>query len=136
MVLPTGTPLVPGAKPGLKEGPFSPGFVLPVLKPGLKGLRTGSTASFCTSVGYTKNAPSFKQTKRNKHELAPMYFTYGIALVDNRLEFLSMDREKAMATADNIAFRTISCLVDGYAYIAANLAFGSPYWRWLCLYCF
>ena len=47
-----------------------------------------------------------------------------------------MDREKAMATADNIAFRTISCLVDGYAYIAANCAFGSPYCRWLCLYCF
>ena len=30
-------PLVPGAKPELKEGPFSPGFVLPVGKPGLKG---------------------------------------------------------------------------------------------------
>ena len=30
-------PLVPGEKPGLKEGPFSPGFVLPVGKPGLKG---------------------------------------------------------------------------------------------------
>ena len=56
MVIPTGTkgpphvarpgglfspgwsPLVPGEKPGLKEGPFSPGFVLPVLKPGLKGV--------------------------------------------------------------------------------------------------
>ena len=25
-----------GEKPGLKEGPFSPGFVLPVEKPGLK----------------------------------------------------------------------------------------------------
>ena len=31
-------PLVPGAKPGLKEEPFSPGFVLPVLKPRLKGV--------------------------------------------------------------------------------------------------
>ena len=30
--------LVPGAKPGLKERPFSPGFVLPVPKPGLKGV--------------------------------------------------------------------------------------------------
>ena len=30
-------PLVPGEKPELKEGPFSPGFVLPVGKPGLKG---------------------------------------------------------------------------------------------------
>ena len=28
--------LVPGAKPGLKEGLFSPGFVLLVPKPGLK----------------------------------------------------------------------------------------------------
>ena len=28
--------LVPGEKPGLKDGPFSPGFVLPVEKPGLK----------------------------------------------------------------------------------------------------
>ena len=27
----------PDAKPGLKEGPFSSGFVLPVGKPGLKG---------------------------------------------------------------------------------------------------
>jgi hypothetical protein len=41
-----------------------------------------------------------------------------------------------MAAADNLAFRTISCLVDGYAYIDANIAFGSPYCRWLCLYCF
>jgi len=32
--LPTGTK---GEKPGLKEGPFNPGFVLPVRKPGLKG---------------------------------------------------------------------------------------------------
>jgi len=40
LLLPTGTkdgPLVPGEKPGLKEGLFSPGFVLPVGKPGLKG---------------------------------------------------------------------------------------------------
>ena len=39
MVIPTGTkdgPLVPGEKPGLEEGPFSPGFVLSVEKPGLK----------------------------------------------------------------------------------------------------
>ena len=41
-----------------------------------------------------------------------------------------------MAAADNLAFQTIYCLVDGYAYIAANLAFGSPYCRWLCLYYF
>ena len=33
-----GGPLVPGAKPGLKEGPFSLGFVLPVSKPELKGV--------------------------------------------------------------------------------------------------
>ena len=40
VVLPTGTkgaPLVPGEQPGLKEGPFSPGLVLSVEKPGLKG---------------------------------------------------------------------------------------------------
>ena len=46
MVIPTGTKgpphvarpcLVPDEKPELKEGPFSPGFVLPVGKPGLKG---------------------------------------------------------------------------------------------------
>ena len=40
MVFPTGTkgpPLVLGVKPGLKEGTFSPGLVLPVGKPGLKG---------------------------------------------------------------------------------------------------
>jgi len=36
-MFPTGTPLVPGVKPGLKEGTFSPGLVLPVEKPGLKG---------------------------------------------------------------------------------------------------
>ena len=36
--LKVGGPLVPGVKPGLKEGPFSPGFVLPVPKPGLKGV--------------------------------------------------------------------------------------------------
>ena len=30
------TPLVPDEKPGLKEGSFSPGFMLPVGKPGLK----------------------------------------------------------------------------------------------------
>ena len=30
-------PLVPDEKPGLKEGPFSPGFMLPVGKPELKG---------------------------------------------------------------------------------------------------
>ena len=38
--IPTGTkggPLAPGEKPGLKEGPFSLGFMLPVRKPGLKG---------------------------------------------------------------------------------------------------
>ena len=33
-----GGPLVPGAKPGLKEGTFSPDFVLPVPKPGLKAV--------------------------------------------------------------------------------------------------
>ena len=42
MVLPTetkgGPPLVPSEKLGLKEGPFSPTFVLPVGKPGLKGV--------------------------------------------------------------------------------------------------
>ena len=41
VVLPTGTkgaPLVPGAKPGLKEGTFSPDFVLPVPKLGLKAV--------------------------------------------------------------------------------------------------
>ena len=32
------SPLVPGAKPGLKEGTFSPDFVLPVPKPGLKAV--------------------------------------------------------------------------------------------------
>ena len=51
--LPTGTkggPLVPDAKPGLKEMPFSPGFMVLVSKPGLKGLRTESTASFSTSA--------------------------------------------------------------------------------------
>ena len=40
LVFPTGTkgpPLVPGVKPGLKEGTFSPGLVLPVGKLGLKG---------------------------------------------------------------------------------------------------
>jgi hypothetical protein len=43
---------------------------------------------------FFKNALSFKQTKRNKHELAPMYYTYDVALIDNYLEFLSSDREK------------------------------------------
>ena len=46
MIIPTGTKgpahvarsIVPSTKPGLKEGPFSPGFVLPVPKPGLKGV--------------------------------------------------------------------------------------------------
>ena len=33
----TNRPLVPGEKPGLKEGPFSHGFVLPVGKLGPKG---------------------------------------------------------------------------------------------------
>jgi len=33
----TNRPLVSGEKPGLNERPFSPGFVLPVGKPGLKG---------------------------------------------------------------------------------------------------
>ena len=40
LVFSTGTkgpPLVPGVKPGLKEGTFSLGLVLPVGKPGLKG---------------------------------------------------------------------------------------------------
>ena len=37
LVLVGGGPLVPGEKPRLKEGPFSPGFMLPVGKPGLKG---------------------------------------------------------------------------------------------------
>ena len=36
--LKVGGPLVPSAKSGLKEGPFSPGFVLPVPKPGLNGV--------------------------------------------------------------------------------------------------
>ena len=39
-------PLVPGAKPGLKEEPFSPGFVLPVLKPRLKGVENREYSSF------------------------------------------------------------------------------------------
>ena len=60
MVIPTGTkglahvarpgglfrPLVPGAEPGLKEGPFSPGFVLPVPKPGLKEVENREYSSF------------------------------------------------------------------------------------------
>jgi len=37
-LVPIGAPLVPGAKPGLKEGTFSPDFVLPVPKPGLKAV--------------------------------------------------------------------------------------------------
>ena len=61
MVLPTGTkgePLVLGEKPGLKEGPFSPAFVLPVGKLGLRGFPTRSKARFCTSALYgLKQAP-------------------------------------------------------------------------------
>ena len=41
-----GLKVVPGAKPGLKEGPFSPGFVLPVSKPGLKGVENREYNSF------------------------------------------------------------------------------------------
>jgi hypothetical protein len=37
-----GPPLVLVTKPGLKESTFSPGLVLPVEKPGLKGFPTGS----------------------------------------------------------------------------------------------
>ena len=39
-------PLVPDVKPGLKEGPFSSGFVLPVPKPGLKGVENQEYSSF------------------------------------------------------------------------------------------
>ena len=57
MVIPTGTkrpphvarpggPLVPGAKPGLKEGTFSPDFVLPVPKPGLKAVENRKYSPF------------------------------------------------------------------------------------------
>ena len=35
----------PGAKPGLKVGPFSPGFVLPVPKPGLEGVENREYSS-------------------------------------------------------------------------------------------
>ena len=41
-----GLKVVPGAKPGLKEGPFSPGFVLPVLKPALKGVENQEHSPF------------------------------------------------------------------------------------------
>ena len=40
------TPLVPGAKPGLKEGTFSPDFVLPVPKPGLKAVENREYSPF------------------------------------------------------------------------------------------
>jgi len=53
LVLPTGTKggplcgaLVPGTKPGLKEGPFCPGFVLPDPKPGLKGVENREYSPF------------------------------------------------------------------------------------------
>ena len=38
--------VVPGVKPGLKEWPFSPGFVLPVSKPGLKGVENREYSPF------------------------------------------------------------------------------------------
>ena len=38
--------LVPGAKPGLKEGLFSPGFMLPVPKLGLKEVENRKYSSF------------------------------------------------------------------------------------------
>ena len=49
MIIPTGTkgaPLVPGAKPGLKEGTFSPDFVLPVSKSGLKEVENREYSPF------------------------------------------------------------------------------------------
>ena len=49
LVLPTGTkgaPLVPGTKPGLKEETFSPDFVLPVPKPGLKAVENREYSPF------------------------------------------------------------------------------------------
>ena len=38
-------------EPGLKIKTFSPDCIVPVSKPGLKGLRTGTRSRFSTSVG-------------------------------------------------------------------------------------
>ena len=45
-----GLPLVPDVKPGLKEGTFSPGLVLPVEKPELKVFSNREKKPCCTLV--------------------------------------------------------------------------------------
>ena len=45
-LIPVGITNRAGMKPGLKEGPFSPGFVLPILKPGLKGVENREYSLF------------------------------------------------------------------------------------------